>query len=113
MNSLILILSRKKYLAPALLFATLNVFFGTWAIYIPAIIKKTGIDEAELGLALLFFGLGTFIMLMVAPVLIKRLKVGRASAYGIFILGLFFLFPFIANSYVQLCASLFLVGMAG
>ena len=113
MNSLLLILSKKKYLGPALLFATLNVFFGTWAIYIPAIIKRIGIDEAELGLALLFFGLGTFIMLMAAPVLIKRLKVGKASAYGIFMLGLFFLFPFIADSYGQLCASLFLVGMAG
>lgn len=113
MNSLMLILSRKKYLAPALLFATLNVFFGTWAIYIPTIIKKIGIDEAELGFALLFFGLGTFLMLIVAPALIKRLGVGRASAYGIFILGLVFLFPFTANSYMQLCVSLFLVGMAG
>ena len=113
MTSLFLILSKKRYLAPAMLFATLNVFFGTWAIYIPYIKNKLAINEAELGFAVLFFGIGTFLMLVGAPILIKKFQVGKSSAYGIFLLGIVFLFPFVTTTYIGLCTSLFFVGMIG
>ena len=112
MHSLRLILQHPRYLAPAMVFATLNVIMGTWAIYIPSIKNKLNLDDGELGLAILFFGLGIFVMLLMAPSLIQKIKVGRSVAIGLFIYMLLFLLPFIANSYTELCLSLFLVGLA-
>jgi len=111
MNSLKLILSSKRYLAPALLFATLNIFFGTWAIYIPSISSKLNMDEGQLGFAILFLGLGTFLMLLVSPYLIRRMGVGKASAVAIYLLGFSFLTPFLATNAFQLSMGLFLMGL--
>lgn len=110
MNSLKLILSNYRYLAPAMLFATLNIFFGTWAIYIPSIKEKLGIDEGQLGFAILFLGLGTFIMLILSPTLIKKIGVGKAAALSIYLLGFSFLLPFLAENNNQLCLALLMVG---
>ena len=112
MHSLRLILQHSKYLAPAMVFATLNVFMGTWAIYIPQIKNKLNLDDGEFGIAILFFGLGILTMLLIAPSLIQKLKVGKATAIGLFIFMILFLFPFVATSYVELCISLFFVGTA-
>ena len=112
MHSLRLILKHPRYLAPAMVFATLNVVMGTWAIYIPNIKNKLNLDDGELGFAILFFGLGIFVMLLITPSLIQKMKVGRSTALGLFIYMLLFLLPFMATSYFQLCLSLFLVGLA-
>jgi len=94
MNSLKLILSKSRYFAPALVFATINVFLGTWAIYIPRIKDKLGIDEGELGVALFCTALGTLTMVFLAPLLIKKLGVGKATAYGVFVLLFTLIIPF-------------------
>jgi len=85
---------------------------GTWAIYIPQIKNKLNLDDGEFGIAILFFGLGILTMLLIAPSLIQKLKVGKATAIGLFIFMILFLFPFVATSYVELCISLFFVGTA-
>ncbi|MCK8523928.1 MFS transporter [Aquimarina sp. D1M17] len=111
MNSLSLIFSNLRYLAPAVVFATINVLFGTWAIYIPAVKEKLKIDEGDLGIAIFFMALGTLTMLILAPKIIKKLKVGKATGYGVF--GLIFVFPllFMVSSYYWLCGAMFLVGV--
>ncbi|AOW20011.1 MFS transporter [Urechidicola croceus] len=113
MNSLRLILSNKRYLSPAIVFATLNVLLGTWAIYIPHVKSKLAIDDGEFGFASIFFGLGTFIMLLIAPYLIQKIKVGRSTGFGVLLLMFSFTLPLIVNSYYELCASLFIVGFIG
>ena len=112
MHSLRLILRHPRYLAPAMVFATLNVIMGTWAIYIPHIKKKLNMDDGAFGGAILFFGLGIFVMLFMAPKLIQKIKVGRATAVGLLIFMILFLLPFLARSYNELCLSLFFVGLA-
>jgi fucose permease len=85
---------------------------GTWAIYIPHIKNKLKLDDGAFGFAILFFGLGILVMLLIAPSLIQKMKVGRSTAIGLFIYMILFLLPFVATSYIELCLSLFLVGLA-
>ncbi|AKA35759.1 MFS transporter [Flagellimonas lutaonensis] len=112
MKSLRLILSNPRYFAPAFVFASLNIWFGTWAIYIPAVKEKLRIDKAELGFAIFFLSLGVFTVFPVASKIINRLKVGRATWLGVVMSSIFALFPLLVPNYYLLCASLFLFGAA-
>ena len=110
MKSLQLIFSNRRYFAPAFIFATLNILIGTWAIYIPSIRTKLGIDEGDLGLALFCMALGTLTMILFAPRIIGRFGVGRATAFGLFIFLFTFIVPFATTTYVGLCIGLYFVG---
>lgn len=110
MKALQLILKSKLCFAPAFLFLTLNLCVGTWAVSIPQIKAKIGFSESELGLAILCFGLGTFFMLFLTPVIIQKL--GLSKVCIIAVLGVCFasILPFLAGSYVMLCVFLFVLG---
>lgn len=112
MKALGLILKSKYFFAPAFIFLTLNLCVGTWAVSIPQIKEKIGFSEAELGLAILFFGLGTFVMLATAPILIKKISLGKACLLGIILVCLSFLGPYIVSTYFALCMALFILGLS-
>lgn len=112
MKSLLLILGNRKYLAPALVFASLNVWFGTWAIYIPTVKEKLGIDKGDLGFALFFLSLGVFSVFPVASKLVNYFGVGRATWLGVLSSSIFALFPLLAPNYILLCTALFFFGAA-
>ena len=111
MNSLRLIITNKSYFAPALVFATINIIYGTWAIYIPAIKSKLGINEGDLGFAIFCMALGTLIMILLAPKIINLFGVGKATSYGVFLFLFSFIVPFATNQYLWLCIGLFIVGL--
>ena len=111
MKALQLIFSSPRYFSPALLFATLNVVFGTWAIYIPRIKENIGISEGELGFAVFFIALGTLCTVGFVPKLVNRFGVGRLMVFAVMGYCISFIGPFAVNTYVLLCASLFVVGM--
>jgi len=110
MNSLKLIFSNPRYFAPALVFATINVLYGTWAIYIPRITAKLEIDEGQLGIAIFFMALGTLTMLMIAPKIISLFGVGKVTAFGIIIFLFSFIIPFSTGQYFWLCIGMYFVG---
>lgn len=110
MKSLRLILSSKRYFAPAWAFASLNIWFGTWAIYIPTVKDKLGIDKSQLGIAIFFLSLGVFTIFPIAAKIINKIGVGRATWYGVLLSSFAALLPLIAPSYYTLMASLFLFG---
>lgn len=110
MKSLRLILSNPRYFGPAWVFASLNMWFGTWAIYIPAVKEKLSIDKAELGFAIFFLSLGIFTIFPVAARIVNRLGVGRATWYGVVLCSIFAIFPLIAPNYYTLMAALFFFG---
>ena len=111
MNSLRLILSNKSYFAPALVFATINILYGTWAIYIPAIKSKLEINEGDLGFAIFCMAIGTLIMILLAPKIINFFGVGKATSYGIFFFLFSFIVPFATHQYFWLCIGMFTVGL--
>ena len=112
MKSLRLILTHARYFSPAWVFASLNLWFGTWAIYIPAVQSRLEIDKAELGFAIFFLSLGVFTVFPLAARIINRLGVGRATWYGVLASSVFAFFPLVAPNYLSLVASLFFFGMS-
>ena len=113
MKALKLIASSRRYLSPAIIFATLNIVFGTWAIYIPRITKNLNVSEGELGFAVLFIALGTLSMLPFIPRLINKYGVGKMTAVGVFAFCISFIAPFAVSGYMGLCVALFCVGACG
>ncbi|MEN1784973.1 MAG: MFS transporter [Bacteroidota bacterium] len=110
MRSLFLILSNPRYFGPAFVFASVNIWFGTWAIYIPTVKERLGIDKADLGIALFCLSLGVFTVFPLAPRLINAWGVGKATWRGILLSSLFALFPLVSPTYTSLCVALFLFG---
>jgi fucose permease len=112
MNSLRLILSNPRYFAPAFVFSSLNLWFGTWAIYIPTVKAALEIDKASLGIALFFLSLGVFSVFPFASRLVNRIGVGRATWYGVCMGSLAAILPIIAPNYLALIVSLYLFGIS-
>jgi len=112
MKSLYLILSNPRYFAPSFVFASLNIWFGTWAIYIPSVKEKLDINKADLGIALFFLALGVFTVFPVASKIINKLGVGRTTWWGVIFCTITCLLPLAAPNYQLLCASLFFFGVS-
>lgn len=112
MKSLRLILSNPRYFAPAWAFASLNILFGTWAIYIPQVKGDLGIDKASLGFALFFLSLGNFTIFPMASKIINTIGVGKATWYGVLLISAAAILPFLAPNYYVLLGALFLYGAA-
>ena len=112
MSSLGLILSNRRYWAPAYAFMCLNLIYGTWAIYIPTIKEAIRINKSELGIAIFAMALGNFFILTLAPKINDVLGCGRSTKLGLLALCIFGVGPYLAHSYITLCITLFLVGAA-
>lgn len=112
MKSLGLILRHRRYFAPAWAFMSLNLVYGTWAIYIPTIKAQLEIDKSALGIAIFFMAMGSFLILPIAPRINDYLGCGKATTYGILALGVLGILPFIAHTYPFLLGGLFLLGAA-
>lgn len=110
MRSLALILRNPRYLAPAIVFASLNLWFGTWAIYIPSVKEKLGIDKSDLGIAIFFLSLGVFTVFPLASAFINKVGVGRATWFSVIASSITALLPLLAENYIQLVISLYLFG---
>jgi MFS family permease len=54
------------------LFAAFGVFWGTWGAALPALQRRSGADDGELGLALVFVGLGALVSMRATGVLLDR-----------------------------------------
>lgn len=110
MKSLWLILSNPKYFGAAWVFTSINIWFGTWAIYIPIVKENLGIDKADLGIALFCLSLGVFTIFPVASKIINKIGVGRASWYGVVFVSVTAMLPLMAPNYYMLMAALYLFG---
>ncbi len=112
MNSLLLILSRKRYFAPVWVFASINIMAGTWVLYIPRVKEKLGIDDGEVGIALFCFAVGGLLAVTFSSKIIDTIGVGRATLYGIIVFSFLFLIPIVAPTFILLCVSLCLAGIS-
>ncbi|MFT6797615.1 MAG: fucose permease [Maribacter sp.] len=110
MKSLRLILTNANYFGPSWVFASLNILFGTWAIYIPQVKEYLAIDKSELGFAIFFLSLGVFTVFPFASSLVNRLGVGKATFYGVLLSCAAAMLPLLAPNYYALMGALFLFG---
>lgn len=110
MSSLRLILTNPRYFGPAWVFASLNILFGTWAIYIPTVKENLGIDKSQLGIAIFFLSLGVFTVFPIASTIINRIGVGKATWLGVILCCVTAMLPLWAPSYYALMGALYLFG---
>jgi MFS family permease len=99
-------------LAAYLAAASFGFFWGTWGASVPRIRLQAGIDDGQLGLALLFIGAGALpAMLLTGRALDRwglRFAVLTVVSLGVCGLGM----ALTAHSYAILCAGLVVVGLA-
>ena len=110
MKSLRLILGKARYFGPSWVFASINILFGTWAIYIPTVKETLHISKSELGIAIFFLALGVFTVFPFASGIINRVGVGKGTFYGVLVSCVAAMLPLLAPSYYMLMAALFLFG---
>jgi len=110
MKSLKLILGNARYFGPSWVFASINILFGTWAIYIPTVKDTLDISKSELGIAIFFLALGVFTIFPFASTIINRVGVGKSTFYGVLLSCAAAMLPLLAPNYYVLMAALFLFG---
>ncbi|MDO1511940.1 MFS transporter [Maribacter confluentis] len=110
MKSLSLILRNARYFGPSWVFASINILFGTWAIYIPTVKENLGIDKSQLGIAIFFLALGVFSIFPFASSIINRVGVGKTTFYGVLFSCAAAMLPLMAANYYVLMVALFLFG---
>lgn len=110
MTALRLILTNSKYFGPSWVFASLNILFGTWAIYIPKVKESLAIDNSQLGFAIFFLSLGVFTVFPFTSGIINKLGVGKATFYGVFLSCAAAMLPLLAPTYAGLMFALFFFG---
>jgi MFS family permease len=92
-------------------FAALGIFWGAWGAALPAVQRRSGATDAELGLALLLLGFGALVSMRATGVLIDRIG-PRLTPISVGLFGLAAVLPGLAGSPVELYAFVLLVGAA-
>lgn len=92
------------------MFASLNILFGTWAIYIPTVKESLAINNSQLGIAIFFLSLGVFSIFPFASTIINKIGVGKTTWYGVICSSVAAMLPLLAPSYYSLMAALFIFG---
>jgi MFS family permease len=103
--------SRGRRASVLLGFAALGVFWGAWGAALPAIQRRSGATDAELGLALLLVGVGALVSMRATGVLIDRVG-PRLTPLSTGAFGLVGVLPGLAGSPAELSAFALVVGAA-
>ena len=111
MNSLRLLLSHRRYFAPAWIFASLNIVVGTWVLYLPDVRDALNLSEGQIGIALFCFSAGLLTMIPFAARLLSKIGLGRGTFYAILSFAALMCLPVQMPSYLLLCVSLYAAGL--
>jgi hypothetical protein len=90
-------------------FAAFGAFWGTWGAALPAVQAHAGVDDGQLGVALLCIGAGALVSMRVAGALVDRWGAAALPA-TMAAFGASAALPGLASSTVGLCATLFVLG---
>ncbi|MEL7362219.1 MAG: MFS transporter [Bacteroidota bacterium] len=93
-------------------FGAVGVLYGSWAARIPEIQAQTGLNEAQLGAALLGLALGLVISASATGSLVARHGAHRIALVGLAVMGLSQAGPGLAESLWPLTGAFVLIGLA-
>ena len=100
---------RARHRSRALLgFAAFGVLWGAWGAELPAIQSHAGVDDGELGLALLCIGLGAIVAMRPTGAVVDRSR--RVLPATCLLLGVTAIGPALATTAVGLAVALALLG---
>ena len=90
-------------------FAAFGVFWGAWGATLPAVQTHAGVDDGQLGIALLCIGAGALLSMRVAGTLVDRWGATALPA-ALAAFGGAAALPGLATSTAGLCAALLVLG---
>ena len=90
-------------------FAAFGAFWGAWGAALPAVQSHAGVDDGQLGLALLFIGAGALVSMRLAGTLVDRWGTAALPA-TMAAFGACAALPGLASSTLGLSAALFVLG---
>ena len=93
-------------------FAAFGAFWGTWGASVPRLRTQTGIDDGQLGIALLFIGAGALPAMLLAGRAVDRWGQTTAALALLALGGSGVAVAVLATDYVGLCIGLLLVGVS-
>jgi MFS family permease len=102
--------SHRAWRATGIYFALCGFFFGTWASFIPYVMEKHGLDEAELGLLLLCIPVGTLIANPLSVLIISKWGAAKSTWICLVLMGLTFSMPVISSNLIFAALGLILGG---
>lgn len=94
---------------PLICFAALGSFWGAWAALVPDMKLQVGASDGELGIALLFAGVGAIPMMLLTGRIWRRAGWALLPAAGLFF-ALTILLPIFATTPLLLAVALFFAG---
>lgn len=94
---------------PLVCFAALGIFWGAWAALVPDMKLQIGASDGELGIALLFAGVGAIPMMLLTGRIWRRAGWTLLPAAGLFF-ALTILLPIFATTPLLLAVALFFAG---
>jgi MFS family permease len=92
-------------------FAALGVFWGAWGAALPAVQRRSGATDAELGLSLLLVGLGALVSMRATGVALDRVG-PPLTPISVGIFGVVAVLPGLAESPTALYATALVLGAA-
>jgi MFS family permease len=96
--------------------ATLAILFAnglattSWIVHLPSIVRKTGINEVQIGLAVSSVGIGSIIFIAVMGWVVSRFGARVAAAVALGLFGLAFPSIALSTSFWTFAISLFIAG---
>ena len=111
MNHLTTFFTYKPTRATGSAFILLGLLFGTWTTFIPALKSKFGFNDEQLSYLLLCLPIGATSFNLAAPLIIKKMGMGKATVLGMLVISLFFGLIMAINNVYLLAANLIFVGM--
>lgn len=103
---------RKLVSAAYLAAASFGSFWGTWGASVPRLRLQAGVDDGQLGIALLFIGAGALPAMLVTGRALDRWGLRFAAAVIVALSVAGFGVAMTAHGFVPLCVGLVVVGLA-
>jgi len=93
-------------------FLTLSLLTGSWLVRIPGVQASLGLNNAQLGTALLGWSIGSLTLALLSGWLLSKLTTGKAALYATLFFCTSFVLPALAFDQWSLMVALFLLGGA-
>ena len=105
--------THRRSLAVGLIFASDSMLFGSWVSHIPFAKEKLHLNDAQLGLALLWMSAGLLVMNPFAAVILKKIGTAQAVVLAVVTLSISMMLPTNAPTVGWLIIGLFGFGLGG
>ncbi len=93
-------------------FTTLSLLMSTWAIRLPELKIQLGINDAQVGTALLILSIGSLIISPFSTYIMDRYPTGKVTFVSVIIQSAIYILPFLVQTYTAFLVAMFLVGLA-